>query len=389
MRTFVSRLQGATMAIFVSHASQDFAAYSSLCAALDGAGVSRWDPETMTPGLPLADQLRAAIDACGGCIFIATSNSVASSWCMAEMGAFWGSGKPVIIFSVEDVQASTVLPQFAHLLRTNDARRVVTAAKAACEKPTTTRTVAKIEGRRLFEYKGYYPVDLAPRTNSPSLNPKLFARALKLFLSDNTYDRLAAMDLVYLREDNRNHLGDVLSADAVPMYERLLSKYELREFQRDFSAETERLLRNTIRIVNDLGDTLSGVYFEVLLHNVRNPLRSIIAARNSGEVSGRRIGDPSTRFVVQYVRNQGRQLIDAMTSGSKIAYPKQFNRSKKVKATTTPLYDDQYGLIGILCFNVDIDAVGTLDDHGKAEFLAKYIKTQGETPAFELDAAPE
>lgn len=246
----------------------------------------------------------------------------------------------------------------------------------------------KVAGRRLFEYKGLYPVDLAPRSNLPSLNSETYVHALRFFLQKDVYDRLAAMDLVYLREDNRRYLGDVLPTDSTKLYEQLIDKYALEEFQAAYSQETRRLFRNVERIVNDLGDTLSGIKFEILLHDVRNPLRSIIAVKNAQEVSGRRLYDPSTRFVVQYVKHQGKHLIEAMESGSKVAYPKQFTQGKKVKATTTPLYDDGYGLIGILCFNIDIETVGALDEDGKRNFFANYMQTQGETPEFEREEAP-
>ena len=243
-----------------------------------------------------------------------------------------------------------------------------------------------IKGRRLFEYEGLYPVDIAPRTNLPSLNSDTYVHALRYFLKEDVHDRLAAMDLVYLREDNRQHLGDVLPTEETNPYEQLIDKYSLEEFQVTYSQEARGLFRNVERIVNDLGDTLSGVNFEVLLHDVRNPLRSIIAVKNA--FSGRRLYDPSTRFVVQYVRHQGKHLIEAMQSGSLVAYPKQFTQGKRVKATTTPLYDDRYGLIGILCLNIDIETIGAFDEDERMRFFDNYARTFGETPVWEREEAP-
>jgi predicted transcriptional regulator YheO len=246
----------------------------------------------------------------------------------------------------------------------------------------------RIEGRRLFEHEGYYPIDIAPGTNLPSLNSEVFGRAIRHFLVDEHYDRLAAMDLVYLREDNLDLLGgdDVLLANDRPDYEQLVEKYGLLRFIENFRHENERVFGNFIRVVNDIGDTLSGVHCEILLHNVRNPLRSIIAARNCDEVSGRRLFDPSTRFVVQFVRNQGKLLIKAMKGEGKVSYLKQFDRTSRVKATTTPLYHDVYGLVGILCVNIDIDTVNALDDAGLRRFREKYVENTGVTPAFEKNA---
>jgi predicted transcriptional regulator YheO len=246
---------------------------------------------------------------------------------------------------------------------------------------------SRIPGRRLFEYEGFYPIDIAPGTNAPSLNSKIFLKALRYFLRERN-DRLAAMDLVFLREDNKRHTVDVLPPDQSALYDKLISKYHLRRFSENFSQDTDRLFRNVIRIVNDLGDTLAGLHCEILLHDVRNPLHSVIAARNSEIVSGRRLGAHSTRFVVQYLKNQGKHLLEDMASGSKVAYPKQFTKDKQVKATTTPVYDDQYGLVGLLCFNIDIDAVKALTPIEQREFFENYVRTFGETPEFEKEHAP-
>lgn len=243
----------------------------------------------------------------------------------------------------------------------------------------------EVEGKRLFQHRGYYPIDLAPKTNFPSLNRKIFVKSIKHFLRDENYDRLAAMDLVYLREDNLEENLDVLKDEDLPLYEQLVEKYDLLGFIQRFEEEDKEIFGNFVRIVNDLGDTLKDVGFEILLHNVRNPIRSIIACRNSETISRRKLYDPSTRFVVQYVKNQGRRLIRAMQSGSKLSYLKQFHRTKQVKATTTPLYHPRYGLVGILCVNIDIDSVLQLDEKGRDMFFENYVKNTGYTPRFEKE----
>ncbi|HSM05398.1 MAG TPA: toll/interleukin-1 receptor domain-containing protein [Longimicrobiales bacterium] len=114
------------MSVFVSHSQQDEAAYSTLCLTLDGAQVDRWDPEEMAIGWSLADQLREAIRSCDACVFLATKRSVGSSWCMAELGAFWGAGKQVIVFLADaEVDEADLPVQFSGTLWTRDARRVL------------------------------------------------------------------------------------------------------------------------------------------------------------------------------------------------------------------------------------------------------------------------
>jgi hypothetical protein len=119
------------MSIFVSHSQQDEAAYSNFCLALDGRDIKRWDPATMAVGESLADQLRQAIRICEACVFLATKRSVDSKWCMAELGAFWGTGKHVIIFLADPEISEEQLPhQFQGNLWTRDARRVLEAIQA-------------------------------------------------------------------------------------------------------------------------------------------------------------------------------------------------------------------------------------------------------------------
>ena len=78
----------------------------------------------------------------------------------------------------------------------------------------------------------------------------------------------------------------------------------------------------------------------------------------------------------------------AMSNGSKVAYPKCFTKTKIVKATTTPLFDERYGLIGILCFNIDIDRINNLNAKERTEFFSRYTETIGDTPEFEKVNAP-
>ena len=119
------------MSIFVSHSQQDEAVYSGFCLALDGAGVERWDQRTMAVGQSLADQLREAIRACEACVFVATRRSVESKWCMAELGAFWGAGKHVMIFLADPEVSEEQLPsQFQGNLWTRDARRILESIQA-------------------------------------------------------------------------------------------------------------------------------------------------------------------------------------------------------------------------------------------------------------------
>lgn len=237
-------------------------------------------------------------------------------------------------------------------------------------------------GKRLFEYEGFYPIELV-NGRFPVFSRPIFFKAIEHFLT--THDDMAATDLVYLWESNRGHINEQFSENERDTYDNFINHYNIRAFLDEFEAEHKRIFSNYIKLVDDIGDTLKGVFFEILLHDVRNPIRSIIAARNSEDISKRKVGDASTRFVVQYVKEQGRRLLRSLETGDKVAYKKQFELKKFVKATTTPIWDSKYGLVGMFCINIDITPIERLDEEGRVAFIQNYIHNTGKTPDFERD----
>ena len=121
-----------TAPVFISHSQSDEAAYSSLCLALDGQHIPRWDVSTLAAGQHLSAALRDAIEKCETCIFLATRNSIQSRWCLAELGAFWGGGKKVIIYVADpEIDESELPPQFQGNIWTRNAGEVVSAIRDA------------------------------------------------------------------------------------------------------------------------------------------------------------------------------------------------------------------------------------------------------------------
>jgi hypothetical protein len=117
---------------FISHSHKDKAAYSALCLALDSSGVSRWDVSKLALGQSLAEGLSDAIEQCHVCVFLATPRSLESKWCLAELGAFWGAGKRVILYLADPaVDESDLPPQFRGNLWTADALELVEAIKSS------------------------------------------------------------------------------------------------------------------------------------------------------------------------------------------------------------------------------------------------------------------
>jgi CheY-like chemotaxis protein len=98
------------MTVFISHSFDNRPEFDNIAEALAAAKVPYWNPADVKPGSSLRDQLRQAVDDCAVCIFIATRWALESSWCDAELGAFWGAGKPVIVYLAEASLKDNELP---------------------------------------------------------------------------------------------------------------------------------------------------------------------------------------------------------------------------------------------------------------------------------------
>ena len=122
---------GEKVKIFISHSFEDTPKFEEFSEILTQQNISFFQPSDMSPGRSLAEQLKNAIFSCDICIFVATHNSVKSSWCGAELGAFWGAGKTVIIYLADSSLAEAQLPkQFqGHLLERNMLRAIKAAKK--------------------------------------------------------------------------------------------------------------------------------------------------------------------------------------------------------------------------------------------------------------------
>lgn len=100
------------MSTFISHAFDDSTHFENITDTLKLRGVPFWDPHAeIKTGASLREQLRAAVERCRLCIFIATPKSIASGWCGVELGAFWGAGKPIIVYVPDEDLSDEDLPQ--------------------------------------------------------------------------------------------------------------------------------------------------------------------------------------------------------------------------------------------------------------------------------------
>jgi len=84
-----------------------------------------WDQ--IVAGQPIAGRIQDGVSNSVCCIFLLNSHSVNSTWCMAEVGAFWGAGKPVIIYPIDPPCDP---PRFLDgIRRANTAEEVVAACR--------------------------------------------------------------------------------------------------------------------------------------------------------------------------------------------------------------------------------------------------------------------
>lgn len=98
------------MPAFISHSFENKPEFDNIADALTLKAVPFWNPSEVKSGSSLRDQLRSAVKNCEVCIFIATRPAVESSWCGAELGAFWGAGKPILVYLAESSLKEDDLP---------------------------------------------------------------------------------------------------------------------------------------------------------------------------------------------------------------------------------------------------------------------------------------
>lgn len=98
------------MTVFISHSFENQPEFENVTDWLERLAVPYWKPAEIRPGASLRGQLREAVKACSVCIFLATHRSVTSSWCGAELGAFWGAGVPIIVYLADSSLPEDALP---------------------------------------------------------------------------------------------------------------------------------------------------------------------------------------------------------------------------------------------------------------------------------------
>ena len=213
-------------------------------------------------------------------------------------------------------------------------------------------------GRRLEEYD-FYPYTIN-RDNFPEFNLNNFRLGMHYFLRNN--DPTAARQLIFIGE--QNSVRTQLEPAEQKVYARLYEKYDGRKIADD----TAEYLENFTRIARLIGKSFPNLGIEILLHDLSNPSHSLIVLENN--VTGRHLRDGTTNLVIDLKK---RQLLHE----EKLNYELKLG-ARKFKCTTIPILRKEYGVVGAICINVDVNYLSeeVMADHDRvASFFRTFCRT--------------
>ena len=190
-------------------------------------------------------------------------------------------------------------------------------------------------GRNLEEYD-FYPYTIN-RDNVPEFNLKDFRLGMYYFLKNNDYT--AARQLIFIGE--QNNVRTQLEPAEQKVYASFFDKYEGKKIADD----TTEYLENYSRLVRLIGKSFPNTGIEILLHNLADPSHSLIALENN--VTGRHLRDGTTNLLIDLKK---RQLLHE----DKLNYELNIG-ARKFKCTTIPIIRKEFGVVGAICINVDVN----------------------------------
>src|SRR5438876_11826943 len=204
-------------------------------------------------------------------------------------------------------------------------------------------------GRNLEEYD-FYPYTIN-RENLPEFSLKDFRLGMHYFLKNNDYT--AARQLIFIGEQS-NVRGQLEPAEQ-KVYSQLFEKYNGRKIADD----TTEFLENYVRIVRLIGKSFPNAGIEILLHNLADPAHSLITLEN--HVTGRHLRDGTTNLLIDLKKRQ-------LQNEDKLNYELNIG-ARKFKCTTIPISRKDFGIVGAICINVDVNYLTdeVMKDHERIE----------------------
>lgn len=113
-----------------------------------------------------------------------------------------------------------------------------------------------------------------------------------------------------------------------------------------------------------IGRTFPNMGIEVLLHDLSNPTRSITSIEG-GEVTGRTLEMGTTSLLIDLKKRRAQNQ-------DKLNYELNIG-SRRFKCTTIPIMRKDYGMVGAVCINIDINYVRD-DVLASAERVQEFLK---------------
>src|SRR5438445_13623516 len=98
--------------------------------------------------------------------------------------------------------------------------------------------------------------------------------------------------------------------------------------------DTSEYLENFAQLVRLIGKSFPNLGIEILLHDLSNPSRSLVALENN--VTGRRLHDGTTNLVIDLKKRQ-------VLNEDKLNYEIDLG-ARKFKCTTIPILRPEYGV---------------------------------------------
>jgi predicted transcriptional regulator YheO len=209
-------------------------------------------------------------------------------------------------------------------------------------------------GKRLEEYD-FYPYTIN-RDNFPEFSLKDFRLGMHYFLRN--VDARAARHLIFIGE--QNNVRTQLEPAEQKTYARLFTKYEGNKIADD----TREYLENFRRLVHLFGKSFPNLGIEILLHDLSNPTKSLVALENN--VTGRQLHDGTTNLVIDLKKREA-------AHEDKLNYELNLG-ARKFKCTTIPIIRPEYGVVGAVCINVDANYL-TEEVLSASEKMTAFIQT--------------
>src|SRR5437762_1646490 len=217
----------------------------------------------------------------------------------------------------------------------------------------------RLQGRALTDYD-FYPYVATPERFA-EFSLKDFRLGMHSFLRNA--DPRAARQLIFIGE--QNEVRRLLDEKDRKAYEKLRTKYR----GEDVADDTQEFLENYRNIARLFGRTFPNMGIEVLVHDLSNPSHSITTIE-SGDVTGRVVGMGTTTLLVDLTRRVNLKQ-------DKLNYELNIG-GRRFKCTTIPILRKDFGVVGAICINIDInyvrDYVLASPEH-IADFFQSYCRT--------------